>query len=108
MARALVNPDEAWRAVMITADEVLADPAASDWLKRSLLSALKRNPVDAVNDAQASLPVRRRRVAAIECPDAISAILSPPRAGPGVAGQPLEPNHLPALRQSRAVATVIG
>jgi hypothetical protein len=54
---------------MITADEVLADPAASDWLKRSLLSALKRDPVDAVSDAEALLLVLRRRVAAIQCPD---------------------------------------
>jgi hypothetical protein len=28
---------------VITADEILADPAASDWLKRSLRSALKRD-----------------------------------------------------------------
>jgi hypothetical protein len=69
MARALVDPDEAWRAVMITADEVLADPAASDWLKRSLLSALKRDPVDAISDAEALLLVLRRRVAAIQYPD---------------------------------------
>ena len=31
--------------------EVLADPAASNWLRRSLESALERDPVDALNDA---------------------------------------------------------
>jgi hypothetical protein len=53
---------------MITADEVLADPAASDWLKRSLLSALKRDPVAAVNDAEASLLVGRWAPRS-QCPD---------------------------------------
>ena len=31
---------------------ILADPAASNWLKRSLESACKRDPVDATNDAE--------------------------------------------------------
>jgi len=31
--------------------EVLADPAASRWMKQSLSSALTRDPVDAANDA---------------------------------------------------------
>ena len=33
-------------------DRVLGDPAASFWLKRTLLSALTRDPVDAANDAE--------------------------------------------------------
>jgi uncharacterized protein (DUF2336 family) len=31
--------------------DVLADPAASDWLKSTLIAALRRDPVDALNDA---------------------------------------------------------
>ncbi len=31
---------------------VMTDPTASDWLKTALASALRRDPVDAVNDAQ--------------------------------------------------------
>ncbi len=31
---------------------VMTDPAASDWLKNALESAIERDPVDAVNDAQ--------------------------------------------------------
>jgi hypothetical protein len=33
-------------------DEVLADPAASCWLKTALRSALCRDPVDAANDSE--------------------------------------------------------
>lgn len=33
--------------------QVLADPAASFWLKNALRSALARDPVDAANDAEA-------------------------------------------------------
>jgi len=32
-------------------DDVLADPAASYWLKTALCSALNRDPVDAAHDA---------------------------------------------------------
>ncbi len=31
---------------------ILDDPAASRWLKEALRSALKRDPVDAANDAE--------------------------------------------------------
>lgn len=31
---------------------VTTDPTASDWLRNALESALERDPVDAVNDAQ--------------------------------------------------------
>lgn len=34
-------------------DAVLGDPAASDWLKAALSASLKRDPVDALNDALA-------------------------------------------------------
>lgn len=45
-------------------DQVLRDPAASYWLKSSLLSALARDPVDAANDAEvlAQLLDRRCRI----------------------------------------------
>jgi len=33
-------------------DEVLADPAASSWLKTALRSALCRDPVDAAHDSE--------------------------------------------------------
>jgi len=32
---------------------VLGDPAASDWLKAAITASLKRDPVDALNDALA-------------------------------------------------------
>jgi len=42
-------------------ETVLSDPAASDWLKQSLRSALQRDPLDAANDAAAlSLMLSRR------------------------------------------------
>lgn len=33
------------------ANEILADPCASFWLKNALQSAMRRDPVDASNDA---------------------------------------------------------
>jgi hypothetical protein len=33
------------------ARELLADPAASSWIKSALEAALERDPVDALNDA---------------------------------------------------------
>ncbi len=36
---------------MSSIDDILTDPEASEWLKSALLSALKRDPVDAANDA---------------------------------------------------------
>jgi hypothetical protein len=35
----------------IEGGEILDDPAASDWLKGALRTALERDPVDALNDA---------------------------------------------------------
>lgn len=33
-------------------EKILKDPAASHWLKQALSSALLRDPVDAINDAE--------------------------------------------------------
>jgi hypothetical protein len=49
--------EESWMSKGLTAgdlpsiDEVLADPAASYWLKTALRSALCRDPVDATHDS---------------------------------------------------------
>lgn len=54
-------PDEEWMAAYEVSagesglppiPEILADPAASSWLKNALREALLRDPVDAANDAQ--------------------------------------------------------
>lgn len=37
---------------LFTIEGILADPAASFWLKAALRSALSRDPVDAANDAE--------------------------------------------------------
>lgn len=42
-------------------DQVLADPAASDWIKRSLGSAIQRDPVDAADDAEVLAKILGRR-----------------------------------------------
>ena len=42
-------------------DEVLADPAASFWLKTALRSALSRDPVDAANDSEIMARLLDRR-----------------------------------------------
>jgi hypothetical protein len=42
-------------------DQVLVDPAASDWLKAALRSSLSRDPVDAANDADALARLLDRR-----------------------------------------------
>lgn len=44
----LAEQTGAWEAAI---SEVLADPAASLWLKAALRDALRRDPVDALNDA---------------------------------------------------------
>lgn len=44
--------------------EILADPAASFWLKESLRTALTRDPVDALNDADVLVAVLDRNVRA--------------------------------------------
>ena len=35
-----------------SSDEILSDPTTSNWLNSSLRTALTRDPVDAVNDAE--------------------------------------------------------
>lgn len=47
MINSQIDNDEALPAT----EEVLLDPAASDWIKSALRSALERDPVDAANDA---------------------------------------------------------
>jgi hypothetical protein len=42
-------------------DEVLADPAASFWLKAALHSALFRDPVDAAHDSEILARLLERR-----------------------------------------------
>jgi hypothetical protein len=44
-----------------TIEQVLADPAGSDWLKAALRSALSRDPVDAANDAEVLAKLLDRR-----------------------------------------------
>jgi hypothetical protein len=50
---------EAELAEHATIDEILADPAASFWLKAALRSAFPRDPVDAANDADVLAPALR-------------------------------------------------
>jgi hypothetical protein len=45
----------------IEIEQVLADPAASFWLKEALSSALDRDPVDAANDAEVLAQLLDRR-----------------------------------------------
>jgi len=45
------------------ADTVLADPAASTWLRNTLSHALTRDPVDAANQAELLSRVLAARVA---------------------------------------------
>jgi hypothetical protein len=42
-------------------EQVLADPAASFWLKKALSSALDLDPVDAANDAEVLAQLLDRR-----------------------------------------------
>lgn len=42
---------------------ILADPAASYWIKDALRSALTRDPVDAVNDAEVLAKVLHHKLA---------------------------------------------
>lgn len=52
-----------------TAEAVLADEASSSWMRWALMSALERDPVDALNDAlvlAAVLDMQLRRNLAFE------------------------------------------
>jgi hypothetical protein len=46
-------------------DEILADPAASGWLKNALRAAITRDPVDAANDAEFLFRLLDRRACQI-------------------------------------------
>ena len=46
-------------------EEILADPAASFWLRAALRSALARDPVDAANDAEVLARLLDRRCRSI-------------------------------------------
>ena len=52
-------------AAIFEAEEILADPAASSWLKDALRSALERDPVDALNDALALAGTLEARLRAV-------------------------------------------
>jgi hypothetical protein len=54
-----------------TSDQILADPAASFWIKDALRAALRRDPVDAANDAQVLAQVLDAR-----CEETLKASLS--------------------------------
>jgi hypothetical protein len=43
-------------------EELLADPAASHWLKQALQTSLKRDPVDALNDSLALAGILEERL----------------------------------------------
>ncbi len=52
-----------------TAEAILADQASSSWIRSALMSALERDPVDALNDAlvlAAALDVELRRKLELE------------------------------------------
>jgi hypothetical protein len=48
-----------------TAEDVLADASASNWLKRALREALERDPADALKDALALAGILEDRLRAI-------------------------------------------
>ena len=45
-----------------SAEEVMADQSASDWLKTALHGAMGRDPVDALNDALALAGILEERL----------------------------------------------
>ena len=54
--------------------QLLAAPGLSDWFKQALSSSLKRDPVDAVNDAELLSAVLDRRSRAIAA-DALTSLV---------------------------------
>jgi hypothetical protein len=48
--------------MMPLCENILDDPAASFWLKNALQSALNRDPVDALNDAEVLVVVLKERL----------------------------------------------
>jgi hypothetical protein len=51
---------------MNTIDQILNDPATSYWLRDALRSALKRDIVDAANDAEALAELLKARLGKIQ------------------------------------------
>ena len=49
-----------------SSQQILSDPSASNWIKLALTSALSRDPVDALNDAEVLLAVLKARLNAIQ------------------------------------------
>ena len=49
-----------------SARRVTDDPAASDWLKNSLLEAINRDPIDAAGDAEVLCRILKLRAAAAQ------------------------------------------
>ena len=66
---------------MITAEQVLADPAASNWLKAVLQSALERDPVDAVKDVEILAEILRMNIHKIVAQDLLNNLSSPRKNG---------------------------
>ena len=65
MSRPAEAPDTSDASIL----DVLEDPATSEWLKSSLTAALRRDPVDALNDAlvlAALLDTQLRKVLDLE------------------------------------------
>jgi hypothetical protein len=60
-----MSPDDVVEAAERRIDAVIADPAASDWLRNAARAALARDPVDAVNDADILLGLLQPWAAAI-------------------------------------------
>jgi hypothetical protein len=61
---------EAKRLEWISAvEQILEDPAASEWLKRALREAIARDPVDAINDAEVLYCVMKKRADRILGPE---------------------------------------
>ena len=84
-------PDEGWipareisggESGLPPIPEILADPAASSWLKNALREALSRDPVDAANDAEILAKLLDRR-----CREILNALT---RVSPGS----LEPHRV--------------
>lgn len=46
----------------IDPEQILADPSVSNWLKDAIRSALRRDPVDALDDAETLCIVLRERL----------------------------------------------
>ena len=75
--RPIYHPDAAAAA---TAEDLLASPSVSNWLKEALRSALARDPVDAAQDADVLHLVLSSRADAILIADAARLGIRLPRA----------------------------